>query len=274
MALFNRLTTALFDVLLAPLGHESPWFDLALWPVLGGIAALLVIKAVSNQAGITRTKELIQVHLLEVLLFRDDLRTVFSATAKALGYNLLYLAYNVVPMLVMIVPMTTILVQLVSHYAYTPLRVGESATLIVELDDALARVTPAEVTLDLPDGVVLEAAPVRTADGRVAWRMSARVAGDHVLRVHAGGSVEDKLLSVGGPARKVSVLRTKGWEALLYPAEAVPAAGSPIASITILDRREAPLGPFPAGESGIVAWFFGASLLAGFLLKDRFGVTL
>ncbi len=274
MALFNQLTTALFDVLLAPLGHGRPWFDLALWPVLGGIAALLVIKAVSNQGGITRAKGLIQVHLLEVVLFRDDLRTVFPATAKALGYNLRYLAYNVVPMLVMIVPMTTILVQLVSHYAYAPLRVGDSVTMIVELDDTVGGVTPAEVTLDLPDGVVLEAPPVRTADGTIAWRLSTTKAGDHVLRVRAGASVEDKLLSVGGPARKVSVLRTKGWEALLYPSESVPVAGSPIASLSILNRRDAPLGPFPVGESGILAWFFGASLLAGFLLKDRFGVVL
>ncbi len=274
MALFNHLTTALFDAILAPLGHGRPWFDLVLWPVLGGITALLVIKAVSNQAGITRAKGRIQVHLLEVVLFRDDLRTVFPATAKALAYNLLYLAYNIVPMLVMIVPMTTILVQLVSHYAYAPLRVGDSVTMVVELDDAVGGVAAADVTLDLPDGVVLEAPPVRTAEGMVAWRLSAQTAGDHLLRVHAGASVEDKVLSVGGPARKVSVLRTKGWEAFLYPSEAVPASGSPIASISILNRRDAPLGPFPAGEAGILAWFFGASLLAGFLLKDRFGVTI
>ena len=44
-------------------------------------------------------------------------------------------------------------------------------------------------------------------------------------------------------------------------------------SIT-LDRKDRSLLFFPDGESGILGWFFGASLLAGFLLKDRFGVTL
>jgi hypothetical protein len=31
---------------------------------------------------------------------------------------------------------------------------------------------------------------------------------------------------------------------------------------------------FPDGEGGILMWFFGASLAAGFLLKGKFGVTL
>ncbi len=274
MTLFNALATAVFDVILAPLGHARPWFDLVLWPLLGGIVALLVIKAVSNQAGITKAKTFIQVHLLEVVLFRDDLRTVLPATVKSLWYNVKYLGFNIVPMFVMFVPMTTILVQLVSNYAYAPLPVGETATVVVELDAAVPGVSPRDVTLELPAGVSVDAGPVRTVDGEVAWRLQLHEAGDHVLKVHAGPVVEEKLLQVGGAARKISVLRTKSWEAILYPAEAVPAADSPIYSISVLDRRDQPLGPFPAGEGGILLWFFGVSLLAGFLLKDLFGVTL
>lgn len=274
MKLFNSLATAVFDVLLAPLGHARPWFDLLVWPLLGGVLALLVIKAVSNQAGITKAKNFIFVHLLEVLLFRDDLRTVLPATVKSLWYNLKYLGFNVVPMVVMFVPMTTVLVQLVSHYAYAPLPVGDTATLVVKLDRAVEGVAPREVTLELPAGLSLDAPPVRTVDGEVAWRLRLDAPGDHVVKVHAGATVEDKLVQVGGEARKVSVLRTKSWEAALYPAEAVPAAESPVYSISVLERRDQPLGVFPAGEGGILVWFFGVSLLAGFLLKDVFGVTL
>ena len=103
MGSFNAIFTAIFNVVLAPFGHRFPWFDLVLWPLLGGILALLVIKAVSNQAGITRAKNFIQVHLLEIVLFRDDLRVVLPATAKDLAYNVMYLAYNIVQMLVIIV---------------------------------------------------------------------------------------------------------------------------------------------------------------------------
>ncbi len=273
MGTFNAIASAIFDVLLAPLGHTRPWFDLLVWPILAGVVALLVYKAISNQAGITRAKNGIQVHLLEVVLFKDDLRVVLPATAKALAQNVLYLGYNIVPMLVMFAPMTAILVQIVANYGYAPAKVGETTLLVVELDDVVGGVTARDVKLELPPGVSLDAPPVRTADGEVAWRLRLDEPGDHVLKIQAGGTTEEKLLSVGGEARKVSPLRTKSWEALLYPAEPVPAADSPVYSIH-LDRRDQDLGVFPAGEGGILAWFFGFSLLAGLLLKDRFGVTL
>jgi hypothetical protein len=272
MGLFNRIATAIFDVLLAPLGHSHPWFDLLVWPVLAGIVALLVYKAISNQAGIARAKNRIQVHLLEVVLFKDDLRVVLPATAKALLQNALYLGHNIIPMLVMFAPMTAILVQIVANYGYAPLKVGETTLLVVDLDESVGA-SARDVKLELPPGLSLDAPPVRTADGEVAYRIRLDSPGDHVVKLQVGGVTEEKQVAVGGEARKVSPLRTKSWEALLYPAEPVPAADSPIYSIH-LDRRDQDLGPFPSGEGGILAWFFGFSLLAGFLLKDRFGVTL
>lgn len=274
MGLFNRISTAIFDVLLAPFGHGRPWFDLVLWPVVGGVLALLVIKAVSNQAGIERAKNFIQVHLLEVVLFRDDLRVVLPATAKSLGYNVLYLGYNIVPMLVMFIPMTAVLVQLVSNYAYAPLPVGSTTVVVAKLDADVGGVTPQDVTLDVPAGLSLDAPPVRTTDGEVAWRLRLDQPGDYTLTLHAGAATETKSLAVGGEPRKVSVLRTKSWEALLYPAEAVPAADSPFEEISIQTRKDQAMAFFPEGESGILGWFFGISLVAGFLLKDFFGVTL
>ena len=68
-------------------------------------------------------------------------------------------------------------------------------------------------------------------------------------------------------------MRTKSWEALLYPGEAAMPSRSPLYSVD-LDYPVRPLAFFPDGEGGIVLWFFGASLLAGFALKNRLGVTL
>jgi hypothetical protein len=69
------------------------------------------------------------------------------------------------------------------------------------------------------------------------------------------------------------VVRTKTWEALLYPGEAALPSGSIFETIR-LSAPERDLGPFPSGEGGILLWFFGASLAAGFLLRKRLGVTL
>lgn len=272
MEAFNNITTAVFDVLLAPFGHSFAAFDLVLWPIVAGIVALLVYKKCSNQKGIADAKRWILVNLLEVVLYRDDIGSVLRSTGRALAHNGRYLAYNVVPLLVMIVPMSVILVQMVSHFAYRPLEPGATRLLEVAIDP-VSGAAPRDVSLETPPGVSVDAGPVRTADGRVVWRLRFERDGDIDLRLTAPGEEQVKAVAVGGAPRKVPVLRTKTWEALLYPAEPPLPSRSAFSSIRVgADSRD--LGPFPSGEGGILLWFFGASLAAGLALKNRLGVTL
>lgn len=262
--------STLFDVVLAPFGHRAAAFDLLVWPVLSGVVALLVYKHVSNQKGIERAKNGVQVHLLEIVLYRDDLGAILSSTARALLQNALYLGHNVVPMLVMFLPMTAVLVQLVANYAYAPIPVDERPLLEVQLAEG-GKAT--DVKLELPPGVAIDAGPVRTPTGKVVWRLRAEEPGDYDLALTYAGETEHKGLAVGGEPRKVPVLRTNTWEAVLYPGEDPLPGDSAFESI----RTRAPsraLDVFPDGEGGILAWFFVFSLAAGFALKDRFGVTL
>jgi hypothetical protein len=234
---------------------------------------------VSNQRGIERTKNAIKVHLLEIRLFKEDIALVVAATTKILLKNGLYLGHNLLPMLVMIVPMMTILFQLEAHYAHDPLPVGSVNLLTAELDasrpgvpdtaSGLAR----SVRLEIPKGLSLDAPPVRTAEGEIAWRLRADEPGDHVVAIHVGDEVVEKRISVGGPPRVVPVLRTKSLEGFLYPGEPALPADSPVASIR-LRYPERDLGWLPGGELGVLATFFGLSILSGFALKGVFGVTL
>jgi hypothetical protein len=276
---FNAITSALFDPLLAPFGEEHAWFDLLFWSVAGGIVALIVYKYVSNQGGIQRAKNAIKVHLLEIRLFKDDIAVVLGATARILLKNALYLGHNILPMLVMIVPMMTILFQLEARYAHDPLPVGSVNLLIVKLDgrqpgvpDTATGLAEA-VHLEIPDGLSLDAPPVRTAEGEVAWRLRAERPGDHVASIHVGDEIVEKRIAVGGPPRKVPVLRTKGLEGLLYPGEPGLPAESRVYSAR-LSYPERDLGWLPGGEMGVLATFFGLSILSGFALKGLFGVTL
>jgi hypothetical protein len=273
MGTFNAAASAVFDLVLAPFGHRQAWFDLLVWPVLAGIVALFVYKRVSDQDGIKRAKNGIAVHLLEVVLFRDDLLGVLVSTARAMGQNLLYVAHNLLPMIVMFVPMMAVLVQLVANYALDPVPPGSVELVTVRLDPAVTHARPTELRLDLPDGLALDAPPVRTPEGEVVWRVRAVRAGDYQLEIHAGDQVITKGLAVGGSPRKVPVMRTKSWLGFLYPGEAALPSQSPLYSVDVHypDRR---LAFFPSGESGILIWFFVASLAAGFALKGRFGVTL
>ena len=122
-------------------------------------------------------------------------------------------------------------------------------------------------------GVALDAPPVRTPDGEVFWRLRAETAGDHVLTLRAGDAVLEKGWAVGGKARKVPIKRTKSWDALLYPGEAGIDSSSPFYTVA-LHYPERRLPWLPDGELGVLLWFFALSLVAGFALKDVFGVTL
>jgi hypothetical protein len=169
--------------------------------------------------------------------------------------------------------MMAILVQLVAHYALDPVPVGAVELVTARIDRSVGAVSPGDVRLELPEGIRLDAPPVRTPDGEIVWRVKAEAAGDHVLRIHVGDRVIEKGLAVGGDPRKVPVMRTKSWEALLYPGEATMPSESPLYSVDLRypDRK---LAFFPDGEGGVLLWFFLASLAAGFMLKNRFGVTL
>jgi hypothetical protein len=276
---FNTVTSAIFDVLLAPFGEEHAWFDLVFWSVAGGIVALIVYKYVSNQGGIERAKNAIKVHLLEIRLFKEDILLVITATFKILLKNALYLGHNMLPLLVMIVPMMTILFQLEAHYAHDPLPVGSVNLLTVELDASQPGVPDTatglarSVRLEIPKGLSLDAPPVRTAEGEIAWRFRAEQPGDHTVVIHVGDEVVEKRIAVGGLARKIPVLRTKSLEGFLYPGEPALPSDSPLASIR-LRYPERDLGWLPGGELGVLATFFGLSLLSGFALKGVFGVTL
>ncbi len=274
MTTFNRISSALFDLILdLPPGDQHAWFDLTVWPVLGGIVALLVYKYTSNQAGITHAKGQIKMRLVEIRLFSHDIGMVVRATGHILWNNGKYLGLNIVPMLVMFVPIMSMLVQLEARYAFDPMPVGQEELLELQLDPDHCDVPVTAVRLELPEGVSEVAPPVRTPDGRVYWRLKAEQPGDHVLAIHVGDTVVEKGLAVGGGPRKVPIMRTKKLDALLYPGEAGLPGDSPVYDLRIrYPERE--LAYLPDGETGILITFFVLSLVSGFALKDVFGVVL
>src|SRR2546426_11664526 len=98
MQTFNRIANAVFDPLIAPFGHDHPVFDLLLWPVLMGLLAMAVYKAVSNQKALTRVKSQISMRLLEIRLFSHDILSVLRSTGMILVKNFVYLGNHMLPM--------------------------------------------------------------------------------------------------------------------------------------------------------------------------------
>jgi hypothetical protein len=272
MQTFNDISNAVFDLILAPFGHEIAAFDLLVWPTLVGVLAMVVYKKVSNQQAIIAVKRQISMHLLEIRLFRDDMFQVVKSTVAIVLKNPLYIGHNLLPVAVMLVPMMIILFQLVAHYGYAPSATGDTELLRLKLDPA-ASVSVEDVSLTLPAGVSLEAPMVRTADGQVFWRVRADQPGDHVLKIQVGKETFEKGWAVGGEIRKVPVKRLRNWEAVLYPSEDPLPADGPVESLE-LAMVTRPLAFFPDGEFGILVWVFVLSMVVGIAIKDFFGVTL
>jgi len=269
---YNDIASAIFDVILTPFGHDFAYFDLVFWPVIMGVGALQVYKYVSNQKAISRVKTQISMHLLEIRLFRDDILQVLVSTLKIVLKNFLYIGHNLLPMVVMLVPMVAVMVQLVSNYAYAPAPEGAVEVLQLRLDPA-AGLSAEDIRLRVPEGVKLDAPPVRTEDGRVFWRVRAERPGDHVFEIEVAGERFDKVWAVGGEARKIPVKRLRSLEALLYPGEAAIPSDAPVLSIEMVIHTRS-IEWLPDGEGGILLWTMVVSMLAGVALKGVFGVTL
>jgi hypothetical protein len=212
--------------------------------VTGGLL-LLIFRYTSNQRAIRATKDRIIAHLLEVVLYRDQMRVVVRAQARLLADNLRYLGYALVPLAFMAVPVGLLLMQLDLRYGHRPLRVGEKAIISVKLapNSDLAR-----VELSAPRGIEVETESLRMpAVSEVDWRIRAAEAGRHEVRVSVGGESVSKQIIVGRTWARVSPARVgRGvWRQFLHPGEPpVPASAAveriavsyPPAELTLLGR--------------------------------------
>ncbi|MFT7461953.1 MAG: hypothetical protein ACI9EF_000287 [Pseudohongiellaceae bacterium] len=278
MNTFNAVFTTLFDALLGWFGSVSAWVDILFWSLLGGIVALLVYKNISNQKGIEKAKNDIKVHLMEIRLFQDDLWGVLVSTAKILFKNTLYIGHNILPMVVMFLPMMGILCQLEANYAFDPMKVGTTTLVTLDVDRSAAPIddlATSAITMTAPPGVtVLAKVPAPNA---VAWQVRFDQPGDYDLAFQLGDEQLTKGVAVGGEARKVPVIRTKGLlDLFLYPGEEGLPDDSAAYSISFSHGAypETDFGWMPGGEGGILMTFFVLSIAAGLALKGVFGVTL
>ncbi len=218
MTLVNSILTRLFDLTLAPFtGH--PWLGLVLISLLTGFVLLLVFRFTSNQRGIKAAKDRIISHLLEVLLYRDEMRVVLRAQARLLLDNLRYLGYALVPLAFMLIPVGFLLLQTDLHYGKRPLQVGEKTIVALRLKPGIDL---DQVSLSAPAGIALETESLRIPSlHEVDWRVRATAPGRHLLRFTVAGQEFTKEIVVGQNLTRVSTARVAPnlWEQFKHPGE-------------------------------------------------------
>ena len=274
MQFFNSIITKIFDVLLRPFGGISPIWGLLIVSVVTGIVMVVIFKYTSNQSGIKGAKDKISAYLMEIRLFKDDMRLMFSAQGRILRTNLTYMRYAVTPMLFMLVPVVLILAQLGIRYADRPLRPGESALVKVKLAEySFDETTP--VSVETGEGLRLETPLLRIPRmGEIDFRIGAIEKGHHALTISIDGETLEHSVPVSDKVDRAYAVRLKPdfWHMLLYPGQA------PIPKTSSIEEIDVKLPPQTVSMFGWninwLVFFFIASLVAGYSLKGVFKVEV
>lgn len=233
MGAFNAAMSGLFDVFFAPFGARS-WPGMIIVSAITGVVLLFVFRCTSNQRGIRAAKDRILSHLLEVVLYRDELRVVLRAQARLAKDNLRYLGHALVPLCFMIVPVLVLLIQIDLRYGHRPLAEGESTILAVKLRPGGPDLD--EVSVAAPSGVEIETQALRMPSANeVDWRLRALKPGDYPIRITVGGVEYEKRLVVGEQKGRVSPQRVGAgvWQKFTNPGEPPLPADGPLVSVSV-----------------------------------------
>ena len=275
MSIVNLVFGGIVGAVLWPFRGLSPWFGLTAVSLLTALLMLEVYKLTSNQAAIRRAKDRIKAHLLEMRLYKDNMRVTLSAQGAIVKANLSYMAANLKPLAVMIVPLVLILAQLSLWYDRAPLRPGEE-TLVKAGLEAEADPIALGLELETPPGLEVTSPAVRIPDlHEVVWRVKALAPGTGRLLLRTGGRTIEKSVTVGGgPMAKVSALASRGSisKRVLYPGEAPLPAGTSVRSVEILYPAKI-LRAFGLGVHWLVAYLI-LSIAFGFAFKGVFKVEI
>jgi hypothetical protein len=209
--------------------------------------------------------------MLEMRLFTDEPVLVWEAQKDLLLANLRFLGLTLRPALFLTIPMVLIFVELEAFYGRTPLPIGQSAIVTMQMKEDFGA-APSLPVLQAPDGVVAESSPVRVAEERqISWRIRpVRAVSGSLKFVLPAGVVEKHIEAGAGPRylsdRSVSAL----WDQLWHPGE----RRLRVSSVDWIEIRypSASVSWFGLEFSWIV-WFVVISMVAALLLKKRMGVS-
>ena len=268
----NHSLNVAFGLYLWPFQRLSATWQLCALALPAAVLALLVYRYTSDQARIHKTKDKIKAHLLELLLYKDDLGVMLRAQGRMLRFTLTYMRLALVPMAVMILPFVLFLIQIESRFAFRSLEPGEAAILSVKIDTTDS-VSGLAASLSLPAGLIQETPALRVDEtGEILWRLRAVTTGEYKIDITIGDEKLKKHAVVGkhdGPVSS-AIYRANDIRTLAYPAEPAMEKNTG-ASVILLD--------YPPARSSFVglssaSWiFFGMSLVFGFFLRGPFKVT-
>src|SRR6185503_159726 len=153
----------------------------------GALFALAIYKVVSNQKAIRDAKNKIVAHLLELRLFRDDLRVLLRSEGRVFASIGRYLCHSMLPMVIMLPVFLLLLIQIESRFAFRGLEQDEQALVTVGVT-ANQPVSHIPVSLDAADGLQVATQALRAdSSSEIYWRVRVVTPSEHDLKLRVGG---------------------------------------------------------------------------------------
>ena len=223
MNFINIVFNSLFDIFFYPFRSVDSIYGLCAISLFTAIIALPIFKYTSNQEEIKRVKARIMGHILELRLFKDDIRIILSAQKNILKFNMFYLRYTLKPLMFMMIPMVVIIIHTAVRYEYRPLHPGESAIVKVKLHNPNElSIKDREIVLTVSEGLNIETPPLRIDEGaETCWRIRAEREGIFKLGLQARDMDVGKRVLVSGKVTRLSseTLKSGIVSSFFYPGE-------------------------------------------------------
>lgn len=275
MWIINSILQKMFNVIFYPFRNMSPWIGMLVISLLSVFLILFIFKHTSNQKGIRTVKDRIKAHLLELRLYKDNLRISLKAQASILRQNSKYIAYSAKPLLFMIIPIVLIIAHTNFWFGYTSLEPGQKTLVKVKLNGEYDPLET-DIRLEPSPSYLIETPPLRILEeNEIDWRISPLKAGIFDLEFSVAGEKIRKTLSVKSPPlSRISPVKFQKnfFDELINPTEAPLRKDLPIKSIEILYPTKN-MNIFGLGIHWLIVYFI-LTIIMGFSLKSVFKVEI
>ncbi len=235
----NGILTAIGNVVLAPMASWSPAVVLIVVSSVAGVLMTVTFRYTSNQAALRRVASVTKAQLMCLRLFKEDLGVALRCQGDILKSIGRRLWLSLLPMAVLMVPFVLILTQLALRYEKRPIRPGESVVLVAELSPGHWQSHGSDLSLQVPDGIVLETPALHDAGGHsVSWRLGLSRPVTEPLILRTGFfTIEKSFVGADDADRLYTVsARRPGsgfFDRLLFPGEPGFASDAPVRSIDV-----------------------------------------
>jgi hypothetical protein len=233
MTFINDVFGRFVELAMAPLSRVPISWTLALVSFVTAVFIFAITHVTSNPQAVAAVERQLYADLLEMRLFREDLRAMGRAMWDMCRHNLSYIRLAFVPALFSFVLLVLIMGQLQSYFGYSG-SAREEPVIVTAVLKSDAHAT--DVGLATPAGVRLESPAIWfPALRQVVWRVAVDSPGPHVLGVQIGGSTYEKTLDLSDTLVRRSPVRPSERLAdqVLNPSEPPLPESAPVTSIRV-----------------------------------------